>query len=84
MKVWIVGIESCEGNRIVAVCATKPIAEKYLFKARDMLVEEWREMEKMSSIYTDMIKNLSSDNYEKWNNFPHDCPYLYDIEVKEK
>jgi len=36
------------------------------------------------NMYKNMIKNISSDDYESWNNYPHDCPYMYDIELKEK
>ena len=45
MKVWIVGIRDAEANSIIAVCATKEIAEKELFKARDKLIKEWQEMD---------------------------------------
>jgi hypothetical protein len=87
-KVWVVGISDCEANSIVAICTTKEIAERELFKARDKLIDEWKEMEEYirdrdpkSNIYSNMIKALSSDDYEKWDNYPHDVPYLYSTEI---
>ncbi|MBT9165107.1 MAG: hypothetical protein DDT23_01122 [candidate division WS2 bacterium] len=41
MKVWIVGIVDYEENSIKAVYATKEIAERELFKARDKIVAEY-------------------------------------------
>ena len=88
MKIWVVGVSDCEGNSIKAICATKEIAERELFKARDELVKEWKEMQKYfnqegrtDEMYTDMITSLSGNEYEKWNNYPHDCPYLYETEL---
>jgi len=93
--VWIVGVSDCEANRVVAVCSTKRIAERELFKERDRLVVEWKERdgrhaehikefckEKRRRVWKDpmylkMIKNLYSNDYEKWDNYPHECPYLY-------
>jgi len=89
--VWIVGVSDCEGNEIKAVCSTKEIAEKEIFKVRDELITEWKEFcvrNKKSvwigGMYKKMIKNLSSNNYEKWNNSPHERPYLYGVEVIEE
>lgn len=33
------------------------------------------------NIYEQMIENLSSNDYKKWDNYPHDVPYLYETEV---
>lgn len=89
-KIWVVGVSNPETNRIVAICATKEIAERELFKARDELIEEWRDMDifcnkdgRKDDIYKKMIKALTGDNYKKWDNFPHDCPYLYETELLE-
>jgi hypothetical protein len=35
-------------------------------------------------MYGDMIKNLSSDDYEKWDNYPHERPYIYETEIVEE
>jgi hypothetical protein len=34
-------------------------------------------------MYIDMIKALSGNNYKSWDNFPHDCPYIYELTVLE-
>jgi len=90
MEVWIVGVAECEGNYIVAICATKEIAEREILKVRDDLIKEWKEMDehlkkqnREDDLYKRMIENLSSDDYEKWDNYPLDCPYLYKTEVLE-
>jgi len=88
-KVWVVGIGDCEGNRIVAICTTKELAEKELFKARDELVKDWKESverlkkekDDFADTYKEMIEALSGNDYEKWDNYPHDVPYLYETEV---
>lgn len=33
--------------------------------------------------YRDMINNVSSDDYTTWKNYPHYCPYMYEIGVIE-
>ncbi len=38
----------------------------------------------IDDMYKEMIKNLSSNDYENWNNFPYECPYIYETEVLEK
>jgi len=100
MKVWIVGVSDCEGNSIVAVCSTKKIAERELFKTRDKLIIEYKEMNKhiqksmeefckkekkpiwVEDMYKQMITALSGNDYKNWNNYPHEKPYLYEVEVK--
>lgn len=36
------------------------------------------------NIYKKMITALSGNNYENWDNGPHDKPYLYEVTVMEK
>ena len=90
MTVWIVGVADCESNSISAVCATKEIAERELFKERDKLVARYKEMDEFckrkgnpTSDYKEMIKALSETDYENWNNYPHEKPYLYEVKVIE-
>ena len=101
MKVWIVGVSDCEGNSVRCICATKEIAERELFKARDELIAEWKEADIYSQesiekfckeenkpvwvdeMYKGMIDALSSNDYDKWDNYPHDRPYLYETEILE-
>jgi hypothetical protein len=35
-------------------------------------------------MYERMIKNLSHDNYEKWENYPHDVPWICETNVIEE
>ena len=98
--VWLVGVANCEENRIACICATKELAEKYLFIERDKLTKDWQEMDawcKQHDIeynkehpnaqvsedkgYQIMIQNLSGNDYENWNNYPHDVPYIQAREV---
>ena len=37
-----------------------------------------------SNFYTKMIENLSGDDYKKWDNFPHSCLYLNEVEIIDK
>ena len=91
MTVWVVGVADCESNSIKAICSTKEIAERELFKARDELVADWKRMDKFckerdiaDNMYKDMITALSGKDYENWDNYPHEKPYLYETEVVEE
>ena len=94
MKIYLVGIADCESNVIRCICTTKEIAERELFRTRDKLIKEWKELDKDTQewlkesaeedgreyeeddMYKVMIENLSSDDYENWDNYPHDCVYI--------
>jgi hypothetical protein len=86
--VWIVGVSDCESNSVLYICSNKALAEKKLFEERDKLVKGWAEYKekynKTDEMYQRMIKGLKGDNYEKWGNYPHDCPYIYEQEVLEE
>ena len=85
MTIWVVGISDCESNSIVAICTTKEIAEREMFKTRDKLVANWKEMDGLGEdMYKKMIAALSGNDYENWDNYPHDEPYLYETTVVEK
>ena len=36
------------------------------------------------NMYKDMIKALEGNDYLKWDNYPHECPYLYESEILAK
>lgn len=103
MKVWIVSVGNCEDSGGALLCATKEIAVRELFKARDRLIAEWQESDKWmqksnaqyykaknspikeeNNMYKGMIKALEGNDYTKWDNYPHDCPYLYQTELLDK
>ena len=101
MKVYLVGNRDCESNTIQSVCATRGIAEKELFKARDMLINIWKIQDRQTQkfiaytckqenkpiwidhTYKKMIAALSGNDYEQWDNYPHDQPYIEEMEVME-
>ena len=87
MKVWLVGISDAEGSSIKHICKTKELAVKRLFEERDELIKEWKRLAKKfpesADRYKEMIKNLSSDDYEHWNNFPQDEPWIKEWKVEE-
>ena len=33
------------------------------------------------NMYDHMIRELSSDDYEHWDNYPHDRPYMYETDI---
>jgi len=106
MNVWVVKISNCESTDIIAICTTKEIAERELFKERDRLIDEWKkakisEAEFYSKFieekakegvyfgfkfneensYDKMISALSNNDYEKWDNYPHEQPFLYETTI---
>lgn len=89
MKVFIVAINDCEGLSFECVCSTKEIAERELFKVRDRLVKNWVEADKEAkeylpkdTMYENMIKALSGNDYENWDNYPHEKPIIFEKEVE--
>jgi phage major head subunit gpT-like protein len=67
-----------------------------MFEKRAELVKEWRETierskkvdmadmsDSMVGLYGPMIEALSKDDYENWDNYPHDVPYIVEMEVLE-
>lgn len=82
MKVWVVMCGDCEGSYLVSICATKERALKDLFSKRDTLVKEYEEMLDMDKeMYQRMIDGLSGEDPEKWKNYPHELPYMFEQEV---
>lgn len=92
MKVWLVGVSDCESNSVICLCDTKELAVHKLFEERDKLINQWKEsIENMKEyapgladeMYTKTIKALEGDDYENWDNYPHDRPYICEMEVLE-
>lgn len=90
MKVWCVGVIDCENNSTVAICATKEIALREMFACRDGMVADYKEAidkQKINGLadkmYQRMIDGLAGDDYEKWDTYPHEKPYIYEAEVLE-
>ena len=66
-RIWIVGISDCEGNYVVAICATKEIAERELFKARDNLVKEWKKMETFFEEQRSEERRVGKECRSRWS-----------------
>lgn len=83
--VWVVQTSDCEASTLEFICATKEVAEKKLFEVRDRLIQHWKEMAeyvgKKDDVYVRMIKSLSTDDYESWDNYPHDRPHIFEMEI---
>lgn len=92
MTVFVVAASDCEGINTYLVCATLQSAERELFKLRDELVGGWKvqlefvlkEGDQCSAkMYEQMIKNLSSDDYKHWENYPHEVVTISEVTVIE-
>ena len=90
MRVWQVIVSDCESSSTVCICSTKEIALREMFAYRDKLIKEWTEHMKHSGIdyahdiYKQMIIALSHNDYENWNNYPHEVPSIEETEVIDK
>jgi cytoplasmic iron level regulating protein YaaA (DUF328/UPF0246 family) len=89
MKVYLVMISDAESSSVIKVCATKEIAVKELFKERNELLEEWKSfIEKdrkySTDMYQEMVSNLKHDDYEHWDNYPHETPHIQTFDVITK
>jgi len=92
MTIWLVGVSDCESNSVICLCKTKDVAIKKMFEKRDELIKEWQDhmdretgqlKESIKDLYGPMIEALSNDDYQNWDNYPHDCPYITEMEVVE-
>lgn len=92
MKVWLVLKYDAEGAETLHICATKELAVKKLFEERDKLIADWKKMDKFltqeygekDNEYKRMIKSLSGDDYENWDNYPNDCLAIEEMELEIK
>ena len=89
--IWIVGINGCETNNVMAVCATEEIARRELFKVRDEMIRsfdyqiEITPIEYIKQRYRKQKAILLNDNPQKWeNNSPYDYPYMSNVELLEE
>ena len=89
--IWIVGINGCETNNVMAVCATEEIARRELFKLRDEMLKSFDyQIEAMPTMdlklfYQKQKAILLNDNPQKWeNNSPYDYPYMSNVELLEE
>ena len=85
--IWIVGINGCETNNVMAVCATEEIARRELFKVRDEMIRSIEAMPPidLKSFYQKQKTILLDDNPQKWgDDNPYDYPYMSNVELLEE
>jgi hypothetical protein len=61
----------------------KKLDESYRNQMKEFCDREGLKCEN-DDMYSKMIENLSSDDYESWDNYPHKVPYIEEREVIEK
>lgn len=85
-EVWIVAVTACDSWALKGLYASKKDAIKRLFKERDLLIEDWRGMIEFlgkppDKMFNEMIDAISKDDYENWDNDPHDTPILLKMRI---
>lgn len=94
MKVYLICISAADNGGVLRVAGNLCKAYQIMREERDKLVEDWKQMidfiknenEKDHNgiqTYEKMIQNLSGDDFETWNNYPHDTLVLKEFEVEE-
>lgn len=87
MKVYIVGHSGADSNSIDIIHKTYEGALKAWNKIRVGLLERAKyflKQEKHSKeMWQRMVNNLSCEDPEKIDNFPHDTPYITECDVEE-
>lgn len=88
MKVWIVGISDCEDTMIYHVCLSKKTALVRWDERRLEIIEAIEDMIKRHEnkseckMYKRMLKNLAETDPEKMDNFPHEEPFIKEMETE--
>ena len=91
MKVYLVGDCGPEHNNVEYACLSAEKAEELFQKHRLELLQdveehlEWAKKESRCSIemYMEIIKNLKETDSKKIDCYPHDTPYIIEMEVTE-
>lgn len=87
MKVYIVGHNGPEHNDVRSIHKTMEGALKAWNKIRLELIREAMRLEKGDKYDKEMwkkiIENLSCTDPKKIDNYPHETPYIREIEVRE-
>lgn len=91
MKVYLVAVSDAELTRIVSIHETYGGALKVWNKERKELIKEAKKMKsyevsrgwyhEFDSWYNREINNLSCENPEEIDNYPHSTPYISKFEV---
>lgn len=85
MKVYLVGSCDCEFTDTRYVCLSKETALKHWEEIRQELIERnietWKNFDNV--MYERINKNLKETNPEKMDNYPHEEPFIYEMETEE-
>jgi len=92
MKIYIVAKTDVESYIILKIFKNKASAEKYILKARDELMGEYRSMIQFckdkrgndgAEMYQNMIDKFKDDDWTKWDNYPHENLIIEEQEIYE-
>jgi hypothetical protein len=94
MKVYLICISAADSGSVLRIAGNPVKAWELMREERDKLVSDWKQMIDFIKkedgeldcgvqMYEKMIQNLSGDNFEEWNNYPHDTIKLEEWEVEE-
>lgn len=85
MKVYLVGSSDVESCDIRHVCLSKETALKRWEEIRQELIERnievWKDYD--NEMYARIDKNLQETDPEKMNNYPHERPFITEMEAEE-
>ena len=71
----------------ITIFTTRPFTQKMMDKYVQESIQEFclknNKSIRVDNNYKNMITALSGNDYEKWNNYPHERPYMYKKEILE-
>jgi len=86
MKIYLVGSCDCESTNTLYACLSKETALKHWEEIRQTLVGYTKHMlEKYPNDEMELriLKNLSETDPKKMNNYPHERPFIHEMETEE-
>ena len=86
MKVYLVGSNDCEFTDIRCVCLSKETALKRWEEIRQELIERANDILKLypnDETELRILKNLQETNYKKMSNYPHERPFISEMETED-
>ena len=94
MKVYLICISAADSGSVLRIAGNPVKAWEIMREERDKLVDDWKQMiefikkedgelDSGIQMYEKMIQNLSGDDFETWNNYPHDTIVLKEMEVED-
>ena len=85
MKVYLVGASDCEFTNTQHVCLSKETALKRWEEIRQELIERnievWKNFD--NKMYERINKNLQETDPDKMDNYPHEEPFIREMETEE-